>query len=296
MILYKIASMEGLGLSDINEGERAEFPPIASFWMGGQLSFLEHLCLKSFVDLGHPVFLYSYEEITNLPKGVVLEDARQILPEEEYFEFVGHPNPAPAVFSDKFRIYLLLRRDIIWVDCDVYALKPYENKRYILAREFETQLSNAVLRLPQNSPCLFAYAKFMYTHYPEFPEDWYFKDYIAEEVKKVREGEPRHILSLKYYHWGPLALTYFTQLTGEDIFSMPPRYFFPIPGYSAQQVLRRFRRMPNKPSPDAWSIHFYSSKLKPKLRRRLEGDNLPQASYLFKLCQRHDIDPMEYPI
>ena len=42
-------------------------PNIASLWIGGRLSWLEQLCLKSFADQGHRTTLYSrmqgYEQV-----------------------------------------------------------------------------------------------------------------------------------------------------------------------------------------------------------------------------------------
>ena len=46
---------------------------IAALWIGGALSFLEQLCLKSFVDAGHAIRLYAYEPIPNVPEGVEIK-------------------------------------------------------------------------------------------------------------------------------------------------------------------------------------------------------------------------------
>ena len=49
-------------------GKMDRLPEIASLWIGGKLSWLEQLCLKSFADQGHHITLYSYEPIPNVPK------------------------------------------------------------------------------------------------------------------------------------------------------------------------------------------------------------------------------------
>ena len=43
---------------------------IGALWIGGSLSYLEQLCLKSFVDAGQHITLYTYEGVTNAPEGV----------------------------------------------------------------------------------------------------------------------------------------------------------------------------------------------------------------------------------
>ena len=272
-------------------------PKISSYWMGDSLSFIEQLCLKSFVDLGHKTILYSYEEISNAPDGVENRDARMILPEAEYLDFKGKEKPAPAVFSDKFRVHLMLKTDAIWVDCDIYAVKEFEPLEYILPLEFSFQLSNAVLRLPKNSLALQNYANFLETPFPDFPENWTSQSHVMEEVNRVQNStNPTHILDLKYYHWGPFALTYFTKQTGEFKKSMPCNRFFPIPGFKTQQVLRPYEKMPHKIPIDGWAIHLYSSLLKRKLRARVPDGNLPKHSYLNSLCKKHGVDPKDAPV
>ena len=52
---------------------------IAALWMEGKLSFLEQLCLKSFVDAGHHVKLYHYGPLENVPDGMELANAEEVL-------------------------------------------------------------------------------------------------------------------------------------------------------------------------------------------------------------------------
>jgi hypothetical protein len=65
--------------------------------------------------------LYSYTDL-EVPPGVKLRDAREVLPEEELFQAHG----SYAAFSDFFRHTLLLRRGGWWVDADVISLRKRE--------------------------------------------------------------------------------------------------------------------------------------------------------------------------
>ena len=51
-------------------------PIVASLWIGGRLSFLEQVCLKSFVDHGHRTILYTYGAVAGVPDGVEVLDAK----------------------------------------------------------------------------------------------------------------------------------------------------------------------------------------------------------------------------
>lgn len=100
-------------------------PEIQMLWVRGALSNLERLSIVSHLKSGHPVRLFSYAPIPNLPAGTTWEDARAILPESAVFT-----NPAPtgygglSIFSNFFRYTLLLQRGGIWSDCDSVCLKP----------------------------------------------------------------------------------------------------------------------------------------------------------------------------
>lgn len=91
------------------------------FWAYGQLSKLELLSLSSFVKQGYKVNLWSYDQIPNLPKGVLLQDAREILPESSVFL---NQRGSYAGFSDLFRYAVLSIKGGLYSDTDVIALKP----------------------------------------------------------------------------------------------------------------------------------------------------------------------------
>ena len=88
-----------------------------SFWTGSSLSHSELMCLRSFIDLGHEVHLFSYSDNPSAPTGVKLIRAEEILPESAYFEAPA-PSGArsPSAFSDLFRWTLLAQRGGWWID------------------------------------------------------------------------------------------------------------------------------------------------------------------------------------
>jgi hypothetical protein len=103
---------------------------IQTFW-GGPISDMEILCLKSWVGHGHPVHLYTYDDISGLPAGVITIDAGVIVPADEMFLYTG---PAPVShrpdafsympFADLFRYRLLRFNGGLWMDLDIILLQP----------------------------------------------------------------------------------------------------------------------------------------------------------------------------
>src|SRR5688572_23088200 len=97
---------------------------IQTLWIGDRLSQMERLTLASFVQLGHRVHLYTYVEVANVPKGVVVQNGNQVIPAAMLFESKAYQSYAEC--ADLFRYKLLLDQGGYWVDTDVICLKPFD--------------------------------------------------------------------------------------------------------------------------------------------------------------------------
>ena len=95
-----------------------------SLWIGSTLSVMEQLCMGSFLTHGHDFHLYTYAPIDNVPTGVTVQNANDILPESMVFRYRDHHSYAG--FANFFRYKLLLERGGWWVDTDAICLKPFD--------------------------------------------------------------------------------------------------------------------------------------------------------------------------
>lgn len=98
---------------------------VAQFlWVEGKLSTVEKLCLASFLDHGYEVHLYSYRDVSGIPKGVKVKSGTDILPSSKLFLAPGVNNkPSYAAFSDLFRYHLLTEKGGWWFDMDTICLQ-----------------------------------------------------------------------------------------------------------------------------------------------------------------------------
>lgn len=53
--------------------------PVASLWIGEKLHYLNQLCLLSHVRNGHPTTLYCTDTVTNVPAGIEVRPASDIM-------------------------------------------------------------------------------------------------------------------------------------------------------------------------------------------------------------------------
>lgn len=134
---------------------------IAHFFWHGNLTSFEETCIKSFVNKGFEVNLWSFTGLSI--DGVTSKDASLILPESLLYD-CDQPNDFKtkqegflAAFSDLFRYKLLSEYDGWWFDCDCYCLKNSDEytklrktKECVVGIEDCSQLANsAVMFLPK---------------------------------------------------------------------------------------------------------------------------------------------------
>lgn len=96
---------------------------------------MERLSLASFLAHQHEYHLYTYEPVRNVPAGVVIRDAEEILPRSRAFMYSQHATWSG--FANFFRYKLLLERGGWWADTDLVCLRPFDfDDDYVFSSEF----------------------------------------------------------------------------------------------------------------------------------------------------------------
>jgi hypothetical protein len=174
-----------------------------TFWAGNRLPGLEFCCLRSFTLLSHDVTLFSFDKIENLPEGVHLCDAGEIVNKDTVNKFLIQGKPSLSHFSDYFRYKMFLATRLAWVDTDMFALASFDipDDTNIFALESEKSICGGILRVIQTEPAL-----------PEL----------------VRRTE---FLMDKNMRWGGTGPLLLTGVLGNEVIrsaTHPPEEFFPI--------------------------------------------------------------------
>jgi len=237
-------------------------PSVQSLWIGDRLSVMEQLCIRSFLDRGHPFHLYAYGQVANVPAGAELHDGREILPAEEIFVYRrGYGKGSPSAFSNLFRYRLLLERGGWWADLDAYCMRPLEfADEHVVGVERERDgslhVTCGLMRAPAGSPI----ARFCW-----------------EECRKVDRDEVR------WGQTGPRLTAQAVRQTDVPVRVLPPEAFYPIDFFRFHRLVRD-RRLPD----DCYSIHLWNSRWR---REGLDPDAVYSPDCIYeKLKRRHGVE------
>ncbi len=267
---------------------------VGTLWIGGELSWMEQVCLKSFVDHGQKITLFSYHDIPNVPQGVIRRDGREVLDTDNFLKY--ERKDSFALFADLFRLHMIAANPgMIWIDTDVYCLRPMTyDSPYVLGFELpgESRVNNAVLGLPPDSPLLRAMLD--YTAEPFAIPPFVKPQLRAEYAQAAAAGQPVHVSQQPWGVWGPMMVTHFTHALGLASHVLPQEAFYPIPFPNRQRFLRPAAEVADMLSPDTTALHLWASN-KRELGLRHMGLP-PQGSFLDMILQKHGISAAAAPI
>ncbi|MEQ9258480.1 MAG: hypothetical protein RIG84_05230 [Roseovarius sp.] len=267
---------------------------IGMLWVEGPLSYVEVLCAKSFLDAGHHVKIYHYEDVANVPEGVELVHGSEVLRMDN---FLTHGKTGSlALFSDVFRFHLLRKNDrMIWADLDAYCVKPFETETgHFFGWESAHHINGGVLGLPPDSEALAGLLEMSEDEYgipPWFPEE---ERARLQELKDI--GEPVHVSEMVWGVWGPQAVTYHLHKTGEAKHAFAREGLYPV-GFADRRRLTTKRHagfVDDCITENTYSVHFYGRRIKERLASM--GGAPEEGSYMDTILRKHGVDMAAAPV
>ena len=197
---------------------------VQGLWVGGRLSTLERLCIRSFCAHGHEFHLYHYDELHNVPRidGLRVINGEEILPRTAIFR---SRKGSLAYFSDRFRWELLRQRGGWWMDMDVICVRPLDfPDDIVFQRDVKPdRMPNGFLKLPRGHFLAAALAD-TYKDINRI-QPW---DNFGVRFKKIKNrlilrNSPRHI---RLYHCGGMfAFSSAVKHFGLDKHALPTGVF-----------------------------------------------------------------------
>lgn len=231
----------------------SDLPPICSFWHGG-LTWLERMCIASFVEKGHRFALYTYDDMV-VPAGAQRHDAEAVVPRDQMFFYKR--DRTPAVFADLFRLELMRREAGIWADCDVLCVRPLVGlPDYVFGIEAETRVNNAVFRCPAESELLSRLLEVFEPGVVPPGMPWWRQAEVAVR-RALGAALPAH--DMQFGATGPWPLNYWVKRLGLERYAQPKPVFYPLDYGAANRLMAAGSRL-DVPG-ETLAVHLWHSAL-----------------------------------
>lgn len=248
---------------------------LASFWTGSPLGTIEYISALSFLETGHSLVLYVIGDVGNIPPGIEVRDAREILDTGKVLTY--RKTGSAALYANLFRYALFTKTDLTWVDLDIVALRPIDTGApYIFGYERSDTLNNAVLKLPKDSAALQELLKFKSNTrgYPPTVQGFRRFKYMVKSL-----GFGIHIRDWPWGATGPRALTHFAKESGEIRHAQNMNVFYPIPFRDAWRFAKpdelNFESFPE----ETRLVHLWGKDLRTILRDKYNSQ-VPPGSFI----------------
>ncbi|MDO5527870.1 MAG: hypothetical protein Q4F71_00550 [Paracoccus sp. (in: a-proteobacteria)] len=210
-----------------------------------------------------------------MPDGVIQRDAREIY--DPGYIVKHRKTGSPALHSDLFKYAMLAKIEMLWVDLDIIALKPFSfPSPWVFGYEGPDAVNGAVLGMPRESAALAALLEFKHDTIglPQYLSGTRRLKYL---LRSLGRGLP-----INRWPWvavGPRALTYYLQMTGEISHTLPQSAFYHVPLENARLLVAPDAVSRESLPPEAWAVHLWGKKLRTVIAEEF-GGTIPTGSFL----------------
>jgi hypothetical protein len=253
-----------------------------SFWTGSGLGYVERLCLASMLATGHSVDVYSYDTALELPPGIALKLAEDILPHSST-RAIESGNW--ALTADIFRYAALKKRAGIWVDMDALVVRPLDGMgEYLFGWQDADVINNAVMNLPPDSECLDKLIELSRSRVVVGPH-WSLKHKAFQHAMGL-VGRQKPIEQLEWGVIGPFALTHYVLASGLRHHCQAVDVFYPVhPNDASDLFLADAATVESRITSSTRAVHLWND-----LISELKRSPPPAGSYIAKMCTRLGVE------
>lgn len=230
---------------------------INAVWIGPELGPVHQACLRSFLRHGHDVVLHVFDPPSDIPAGVRTFDASKLMRREEVIRHAETGSYSLA--SDIYRYRMLHEGLGLYVDCDIYCLRPFPSSDYVMGWESGKYIANGVLKLPQGSALLGALLEA--TGDPFYIPPWVSSGKRRKLSLRKKLGFPVPVSKMNWGTFGPSLLTHHAKALNVDRHAMPIDAFYSLHYEQTPLLFERGLSLSDLVTKRAYALHLANSLL-----------------------------------
>ncbi|WP_337268032.1 hypothetical protein [Oryzifoliimicrobium ureilyticus] len=249
------------------------------FWIGKALGPIEAASMRSFLQSGHRVNLFTYGEVEGVPKEVSRHEASALLPWGKARNLRYGKNGSYALAADYFRLKLQREGLGFWSDADMICLRPIAlSGDYIAGRQDDEFINNAFFYMDRHHPLLTELLDLF--ERDDIPEWLRIKAWSRFKIRlHVLAGRP--LASMM--PWGTHGVTAFTKLSKKlGVEPLAPAAFYPLHYRDAEKLLDPAFDVDSVITPQSYALHLWNEVIK----KHPSYSKPPSGSSLDKLLIR----------
>lgn len=262
-----------------------KLPRINTLWVDGALSYVEQVCLTSAIEQGHRVTLYTYHGVDRVPAYVEIRDAREVLPESRMIKQVRRNSWAHG--ADIFRYELMKSQRGIWVDADVYFVKPLyfsPDQKLVFGKQDDYTINNAVFYTAPEHSLTQMLCSYFSKEYPiPYWLPWRKRQY--HRMRRILGRRPVRLENQKWGIAGPHAVTHFARQLNVFCEAAPVEVFYPYSHEMAKAAFDPRGDIRKCITDRTITIHLWNEMIKP-----LKSAPPPPGSFMAEICRAHGVD------
>ncbi len=225
------------------------------FWLGQKLGPVHAACVRSFLRHGHEVVLHCYDAPLDMPAGVTTFDANRLMPEGEIIRH--RASGSLALGSNRYRYRLLREGFGLYVDCDVFCVRPFDFDGYVFGYEYNHKFNSAVLDLPPESELASRLLQ-------SASDDFFIPPWLSDKKRRKDRikryiGMGKHVSTRPWGVIGPDLLTWHVKDLGLEKEAKPIDFFYPLHHDHIRQLWSKELRLADFTTKNTYAIHLYNS-------------------------------------
>jgi mannosyltransferase OCH1-like enzyme len=166
-------------MSDMQTDLDATNKTIRGVWFASELTAIQQLCIKSYMDHGHEFHLYVAGPTKGVPEGTIVEDANAYVSASERKKF-----PHNSQAADLCRVLVVLEEGGWYVDLDTVCLRPFDfPEPYVFVSEDPSKYGKQKSTKIPLTPCLETVTNSIPNNIFKAPVGSPFLQHIADRIR-----------------------------------------------------------------------------------------------------------------